>query len=992
MLWAVLARNVSARKTAPTAFSSRFISQKSPRRQVAAALQQLRGRYFPPPIGYPKQQYRHTIQWQAAKKSTIAATTTKTTKSLPKPSSSDRRPYKLVIVESPSKCKTIEKILQKYVQENQLEYDFVVTSCYGHIRNLPKNNQQLLEANLHVPSKNDTAANFPYQIVGIDLQHNYNPTYVLLPGKGKLVRELQTLADQAEQVLLATDPDREGEAIAWHLQEVLKCHNSERLTFSEITPKAIEAAVTSPRMLNENLVQAQETRRILDRLAGFTVSPVLWKKIAPGLSAGRVQSVGMALCVQRERERLVFQPTNYWDILGNFTDKGGIAMGDSDIIEATLISVNGTSLVSGKQDLQETPGGQPKPKRNKLLLTEPSADELLELLRDPSTEWTVTSVEGRERFSFPPEPFKTSTLQQETNHRLGLSVSQTMRTAQQLYEAGWISYMRTDASHLSDDAKASTMQAIRQKHGPNKVFQQKKSGTDKKKSRSDKYAQEAHEAIRPAIQPSGSFAESVSGLPEIAQSLYKLIYQRTLASHMPPQKVKQTTIVIEGTTVQGTAVEFRATGSVVLDPGFTAEWSRGDGSNKDLPPVVEGQFLSCHELDPISHTTQPPPRYTEASLVKELEALGVGRPSTYAGIVQILRDRAYVGSPVSDTRSSRNNKVATGSAITAQRAAGGGDLFGARGPLVPSLSAFVVTSLLEKHCPTYVDPAFTAHMEENLDRIAQGTYTDEQTNVEQQRIAYLNEFYAGDEGLAAKIKRIEDEVEAEEARKAALPSLNTTGEKDNSIDLLIGPWGPYIQKTNGHDEPLKAPLPAGMATDLSTITTKTLQALLEAKEGDGHILGQHPEDGRNIRLKVGRFGAYLQWGETGEENTTTHSLPKQVSAMRNIKATEETDDSEDMPTDIQSNVTSPAGDGSLGSMLGLTVEEAVGYCGLPRTVSMLHDKPIVTAIGPYGPYLKYNNTFMSLSPRDGDVLTIDAETAEQLVTEGIINKKSGKWS
>ncbi|CAB9517255.1 DNA topoisomerase 1 [Seminavis robusta] len=949
------------------------------------------------------------------------------------------RPYRLMIVESPSKCRTIEKILQKHVEEQNLDYDFVVTSCYGHIRNLPKNQQQIREAkylstgtttSTSATSKKD--ASFPYSIVGVDLEHDYQPTYVLLPGKESLVQELQDLTQHAQHVYLATDPDREGEAIAWHLQQVLSLQheNKSRLSFSEITPRAIVGAVESdPTQLNHRLVAAQETRRILDRLAGFTVSPILWKKIAPGLSAGRVQSVGMALVVQRERERLQFTPLEYWNVQGNFTAQElvlDLDLDNNDLFAATLVSVNGTSLVAGKADLVQanasttTSQGKlppPQPKPNKRLLTQSDARELAtQLLEDPTnTEWHVQSVSAKERFHYPPDPFKTSTLQQESNQRLGMSVAETMSTAQKLYEAGWISYMRTDATHLSQDASAATVAAVTELYGPHNVAaareQQKKSNKKKKakqKSASDKVAQEAHEAIRPAIQPDGTFASptDVTALSDKAVKLYQLIFRRTLASRMPPQKTNQTTIVLEGTSSGETTVEFRTTGSVVLEPGFTLSWNRGgdNNNNKELPALEEGQVLACHGLDPSGHTTQPPPRYTEASLVKELEALGVGRPSTYAGVVQILRDRAYVGSPASvEATPSSSKRAATGAAMTAQRAAGGGDMFGARGPLAPSLSAFVVTSLLEEHCPTYVDPSFTARMEENLDRIAHGHDDDsedsddgdddqeEEVDVAQQRVAYLNEFYAGEGGLAAQIKLIDDNVEAEDARRARLPALDTSeNSEEPDLGIYIGPWGPYIQQKDPGSStgPLKAPLPPGLATDLSSITPDTLAALVRVKHGNGTILGQHPEDGRNIRLRVGRFGAYLQWGESDEEGTTTHSLPKKLSSMRNLQVPGSgtiEDGSDDMPTE---GAPSDAPE-DLTDMLGITLEVAIGYCGLPRTVTTLEDKPITAAIGPYGPYLKYNNSYVSLHARDGDVLTIDGESAVTLVKDGIINKKSG---
>jgi DNA topoisomerase-1 len=899
------------------------------------------------------------------------------------------RPFKLVIVESPSKCATIAKILHKYVQEQELGHDYVVTSCMGHIRNLPKQKT----------SKSQT-------IAGIDGIENgrYEPTYVILPQKYKLVEDLKDLNNQAQQLILATDDDREGEAMAWHLLEILENKEDNdnsatttnpdklpplRVRFTEITPKAICASVENPATsLNHNLVQAQETRRILDRLAGYTVSPLLWKKIAPGLSAGRVQSVGMALIVQRERERLLFQETEYWDLEADFR---AVSLQGLNF-PGQLVSINGTVLASGGKDFEPRQANTlTLAARHKLRLQEEGALELASQLdRDEDWSWTVANVTSTERKVNPPPPFITSTLQQEANKRLALSLSRTMQTAQQLYENGFISYMRTDSNHLSEDAQQAIRLEITNEYGGSENYQPRDSKPPKKKTKktvADKPdPQAAHEAIRPSIQPDGGFIKP-SDLPSqfsgATQALYELIYQRTVASHMPPQVSSQTSIRIQGDNGDTTVV-FRTSGSVVLKPGFTIVYAKtAEKESLTLPSLREGQRLEYHSVSSLMHVTQPPARYTEASFVQELEALGVGRPSTYAGVVQILRDRAYVGSPPAGSQDSKRGKPKTvsGPAISAQRAAGGEEFTGAsnaRGPMVPSLSAFVVCSLLEKHCPTYVDPGFTARMEERLDKIAN---SEEQVG-QDERMAYLDEFYGGNDGLKSQIQRIELQVSADEARRANLPALSWKHADEGDIGLFIGPWGPYVQKIRGNNveecssgkvKPLTASLPPGMAADLTIITPQTLNAVLSSREKNGTVLGEHFDDGRNIRLKLGRFGAYLQWGEDGEEGTTTHSLPRSVGNMRNMDFSRAEEEGYE-----------------LSGMLGISLQEAIEYCNLPRTVCVLDELPIIASIGPYGPYLKYNNTYMSLNKGDGDVTTIDSNAAELLVTEGIVNKKSSK--
>jgi DNA topoisomerase I len=986
--------------------------------------------------------------------------------------------HHLMIVESPAKCATIEKILNdaSRINENKPKIHYTVMSCMGHIRNLPKRItaktkrgrkpkalQEEIEMDEMMAQEDDTSlflkqqendtsplaasssSRFPYAVAGIDLgSGRYTPSYVIDETKRGIVNGLKRAAQLADCVLLATDPDREGESMAWHLSDVLKLvpagatssfsDSSNRLSastkpyhrirFSEITSQAILSAVESTRntssstcigkksgemtTIDDNLVAAQETRRILDRLAGYTVSPVLWRKIAPGLSAGRVQSVGLQMIVARERQRLAFRSTRYFDLNAQLY-AASLSLGlNSARLTARLISINGTAIANSGKDFSSQGHLISDPSKQKYHLSSES-DALYWVHRmdnetdDPdlhgsTATWVVDTIKESRRITNAPRPYKTSTLQQDASRRLGLPVQQTMRTAQQLYESGLISYMRTDSTLLSDVAHIAVESAIRSQFGSSMV----ESFVLQSSNEKAKFSQEAHEAIRPAVQAGGTFLKPEQLPPTLqkpAVDLYRMIYQRTLAYRMPPLITNQTQVTILGRRGE-TELRFRTRGRVVLSPGFSLAYKASSHKAADfdddsddereslqvLPPLSEGQSLRLVDLSIVDHETQPPPRYTEASFIKELEALGVGRPSTYAGIVQILRDRAYVGNPVSATDhgaiSSGKPKTWTGSAISAMRAAGGRDFVGtvaARGPLVPSLTAFVVCSLLEKHCPTYVDPDFTARMENRLDLIASGDVKDTMS-CEEQRITYLDEFYAGANGLAAQIKRVDETVQASDARRAVLPSLVDENDSTNlTLGLFVGPWGPFVQRVSSSNDsqidaekPVSVALPPSMAADISTIKPSVLRKLLATKQEGGFLLGQHPENGRNIWLKTGKFGVFLQCGADNEEGTTTHSLPRNRASFRHV------DDFFDDDCD-QSEL-------SLGAMLGVTLEEAVAYCGLPRVVSNFMDKPIVAAIGPYGPYLKYDGKFLSLKASDGDVLSIDADAAEALVTNGIINK------
>ncbi|GKY93125.1 hypothetical protein MPSEU_000280700 [Mayamaea pseudoterrestris] len=904
-------------------------------------------------------------------------------------------PYRLVIVESPSKCKTIDKILNEYVQTNNLAFSYQVTSCYGHVRDLSKEK---------IPPS-DSAA-FPYTVPGIDLSHHqFKPLYQIIEKKKHIVKELRQLASKAEKVLLATDPDREGEAIAWHLNEILQTDSiddagrlpTERVSFTEITPSAVLDAVipthendaassaehSNLRRINPHLVTAQETRRLLDRLVGFTLSPILWRKIAPGLSAGRVQSVGMALVVNRERERLRFEATEYWDLEAKLLVATESHNEQSNSIKAKLVSVNGQYVASEGKDF--TAQGRQLVSAEKLHLNVDEAHSLANKLSNAT--WVIKEVTSKQVRMQPPKPYRTSTLQQDANRRLSLSVDQTMRVAQQLYEAGYISYMRTDSSTLSSQAEEAIELSVEEVFGSTEYDAsiRGKGIGHVKSSQNVSFAQEAHEAIRPAVQPGGILAapELLMGqVDDVALKLYRMIYQRTLASRMQPLLTLRTRIAIETTEYGGVTAEFRATGSVIVKPGYSAAYAaskideEAEGDKQQLPHLKEGQVMTLETVLPIDHATQPPPRFNEASFVKELEALGVGRPSTYASTVKTLRERAYVGTPLKEnSRRISFRKEPSGMSKVAQRAAGGEDFTGAaQGPLVPSLSAFVVSDLLEKHCSIIIDSGFTANMEEQLDWIASGDKPSEYS------VQYLNDFYTGDEGLAARVKRIDEAVDADDARRVDLPALEPTdfASSGDDIALCVGPWGPFVKLVDNNDSSnaTTVSLPPGMAADLTLISPEALRSIVATKLAGGLVLGQHPSDGRNIRLKTGRYGAFLQWGEDNEEGTTTHSLPKSIASMRTFDSF-----TDDVEADSEENA------GLFAQRLGVTYDHAVGYVELPRTVCFLNDKPIVAAIGPYGPYLKYNNSYTSLKATDGDVLNVDPATAEQLVIERIVNGK-----
>jgi DNA topoisomerase-1 len=707
---------------------------------------------------------------------------------------------KLVIVESPAKAETI----QKYLPDG-----FRVEASNGHIRDLPKNASEMP----------DDYSDKPWSNLGVNVDENFEPFYVVQEGRSKKkISELKQAMREADALYLATDEDREGEAISWHLTEVLEPSvTSERMVFHEITRSAIEQAIDETRDLDMNLVSAQEARRILDRLVGYPLSDLVRKKISYELSAGRVQSVAVRLLVDRERERRRFKIGTYWDLSADLT----IEAGDFD---ADLQSVDGTRIASS-QDFDETTGKIEEGK-DVLLLDEEQATRLQEEL--VGREWTVADVSRRSYTNSPKPPYITSTLQQDASRKLGMSAGETMNRAQSMYENGFITYHRTDSTNLSGQAISAARRAAGGIFGSEYVSENPRNYTSKSKA-----AQEAHEAIRPTgddfVHPDNS------GLSGRDLKLYKLIWKRTVACQMA--EAEKTSVRIDLTVdVDGKEVAFKANGNRVDFAGFIAayigETDDPEAALKDEDEILftldEGDDVECTEIEPIGHETQPPNRYSEASLVEELEDNGVGRPSTYATIIdKITRDDRYA-----------RQKGKT---------------------MIPSYNAFAVTELLEKHFAELVDVDFTARMEDDLDAIARG---------EASKVEYLHDFYRRKGAFADQIESGAEEIEPDEARTIHLTEFPGT--------LKVGRFGPYVviedddeQKTV--DVPEEDVPPADL--DYDDVLT-----WLEEKEQGPEQLGTDPETGKPIYLMNGRYGYYLQLGEREDDGPKpkTGSIPDDV--------------------------------------------------------------------------------------------------------------------
>ncbi len=677
---------------------------------------------------------------------------------------------RLVIVESPAKARIIASYLGK---------EYSVHSSVGHIRDLPQRAAD-------VPAK---YRGTDWAKTGVDVDNGFAPLYVVGADKRSLVRELKQALADADELLLATDEDREGEAIAWHLVQVLQPKVPyRRMVFHEITKEAIQLASQTTRELDADLVDAQETRRIVDRLFGYEISPVLWRRVGGRLSAGRVQSVALRLVVERERERIAFTPAGYCDIKGTFTPGR---------FPARLTVLDGTRVATGK-DFDD----DGKLKSDKVVVLDAAASEALAADLAERT-FQVASVDQRPGTRKPGAPFMTSTLQQEAGRRLRWTAKRVMDVAQRLYEGGYITYMRTDSTTLSAQALQAARDQARELYGADHV-----PDVPRRYDRKVKNAQEAHEAIRPSGDRFRTPGEVTLRGDEFA--LYELIWKRTLASQMADAKVATTTIKLTADDSHGRRAEFSASGTVVVFAGFLAAYADAEGDSgkaqsPKLPPLREGDEALAVELSPESHTTSPPARYTEASLIKALEERGIGRPSTFASIINTIIDREYVGK--------------RGSA------------------LVPSFLGMTVIRLLENHFAPLVDYSFTARMEETLDAVANG---------DDSRLHALERFYLGDsgigfDGLQPLLARVGD-IDAR--------SLSTFPIAGSDVVVRLGKYGPYLQR----GEADRANIPEGLAPD--ELTAAKVEEIYAQPRGDRE-LGADPASGNTIVAKSGRFGPYV---------------------------------------------------------------------------------------------------------------------------------------
>ncbi|ORB54542.1 DNA topoisomerase I [Mycobacteroides saopaulense] len=816
---------------------------------------------------------------------------------------------RLVIVESPTKARKIAGYLGD---------GYVVESSRGHIRDLPR-------AAADVPAKYKSE---PWARLGVNVDADFEPLYIISPDKKGTVTELKGLLKDVDELYLATDGDREGEAIAWHLLETLKPKVPvRRMVFHEITEQAILAAAQDPRDLDNNLVDAQETRRILDRLYGYEVSPVLWKKVGRNLSAGRVQSVATRIIVQRERDRMAFRSAGYWD-LGAELDAGSEAKPPR--FNARLLSVDALRVASGR-DFDSL--GQIKKADEVLVLDETRANALVAGLSQATL--TVASAEEKPYTRKPYPPFMTSTLQQEAGRKLRFSSERTMSIAQRLYENGYITYMRTDSTTLSESALTAARSQAAELYGNEYVHPSPRQYTRKVKN-----AQEAHEAIRPAGETFKTPGQLHSSLDNDEFRLYELIWQRTVASQMADARGTTLSLRLAGSATSGEQVVFTASGRTITFPGFLSAYvetvdelagGEADDEERRLPQLKQGQTVTVADLSADGHTTNPPARYTEASLIKALEELGIGRPSTYSSIIRTIQDRGYVHK--------------RGSA------------------LVPSWTAFAVIGLLEQHFGRLVDYDFTAAMEDDLDEIASGN---------ERRTNWLNAFYFGGEhgvegsvARAGGLKRLVgvnlEEIDAREVNSIKL----FDDDQGRPIYVRVGKNGPYLERMitgdDGEPAPQRANVKDGVTPDELTVE---MAEQLFAIPQEGRTLGVDPETGHEIVAKDGRFGPYV-----------TEVLPAPPEPVEDEK-----------PKRGAKKVEGPKPrTGSLLKTMTLetvTLEDALKLLSLPRVVGVdpANGEEITAQNGRYGPYLKRGTDSRSLATED-QMFTITLDEALKIYAE-----------
>jgi len=853
---------------------------------------------------------------------------------------------KLVIVESPTKGKTIKKFLPK---------EYVVEASFGHVRDLP-------QSAADIPAKLKSEE---WTKLGVNVEADFDPLYIIPKDKAKRIRELKELAKDADIIYLATDEDREGESISWHLLEVLKPKVPvKRMVFHEITKSAIEAALKNTRDLDLKLVRAQETRRIMDRLVGYTLSPLIWKKIAYGLSAGRVQSVALKQIVDRERERMRFVKAEYWDLKSEFSKS-------SESFEARLVSVGGKRVASGK-DFEETTGKLKKDK-DVLVLNEAEAKKLVEKVK--TAVFAVTSIDEKPLTSRPSPPYITSTLQQEANRKLGWGSRDTMRTAQQLYEQGFITYMRTDSPSLSKQALDAARSQVKELFGKEYLSDEVRQYSAKAKG-----AQEAHEAIRPA--GSDFVHPKDTGLSGPQLKLYELIWKRTLASQMALAQKQSMTIKLEAN-----GAEFSASGTRIVFPGYMRVYVEGsddpDAALEDkeviLPQLKVKETVKSEKIAIDAHETKAPSRFTEAALVQVLEKEGIGRPSTYASIISTLIDRSYV---------SKN-----GNALT------------------PTFTGLAVTQLLEKHFGELVDAGFTSKMEASLDEIAGG---------ELDHLPYLKGFFSGKTGLIAQVEQKEKKIDADESRSIDLAHLK-------GIDVKVGRYGAYMikaAKSGKKKDEIHASIPEAMAP--SELSREQAEELMRVAEEGPKPFGTDPKSGKFVYLLTGRYGPYFQLGEQeedSEEKPRRAQLPKGKSpsdvTMEDALMCLSLPRTLGLHPDTKKPVNAGLGrfgpfvvhDGDFRSLkkdddvytvtmaraLELLSEEKKGRGGnkLVRTVCEhpVDKKPVDIYVGRYGPYVKHGKINATV-PKDLDPEKLTQEQALSLLASkgGKVAKSGGKKS
>ncbi len=774
---------------------------------------------------------------------------------------SSKSGYKLVVVESPTKAKTIRKFLGK---------DYVVESCMGHIRDLPQSSKD-------IPEK---VKKEKWAQLGVNVEHNFEPLYCIPKNKTKVVKTLKDKLLEAQELYLATDEDREGESISWHLVEVLKPKvPTKRMVFNEITKDAIQKSLKETRQIDSNLVRAQEARRILDRLVGYTISPLLWKKIAYGLSAGRVQSVAVRLTAERELERLKFRKSQYSGATATL-EKSGMSF------EAKLQYVNNTRIATGRDFDPDT--GNLLASQSVVMLDHAKAEEVLAKIK--SAPFVVDEVEEKPISRKPAPPFITSSLQQEANRKLGMGARETMQVAQKLYEQGFITYMRTDSTFLSQEAITAARKWISQEYGGDYLPPQPRL-YDAKKA---KGAQEAHEAIRPS---GATFVHpGETGLSGTQLKLYEMIWMRTVSSQMVDSRQKQVSVKIKsGDTL------FSASGMTIEFPGFLRAYVEGQDdpeaelADKEvkLPALKKGDQPKALKLEVTDHETKPPARFTEASLVQKMEKEGIGRPSTYASIIGTIIDRGYV----------RKHGTA----------------------LVPTFTALVVSKLLNKYLPEYVDLGFTSEMEQSLDHIADGDLD---------WLKFLKQLYQGPKGLKSLVEKQEENIDPEDARSIKFDQLP-------GVVFHVGKYGAYLTSKKDGDK-INASIPDSEAP--ADMNSEKVDQLIEQKLHGQDSLGKDPETDKNVYVLSGRYGPYVQLGENDEE-------PKRVS----IPAGQD-------PTQVD-------------------LKKALQLLELPKTLGKhpATGKDVKVGIGRFGPYVVCEKDYRSI-PKGQSLFDLTFDQAMALLS------------